>query len=51
MSEQVAVAADRVGYFRQENGEEGQYVGEPHEAVQRNRGQKRRDSLAAEGGV
>lgn len=50
--EQVAVAADRVGYFRRENGEEGQYVdGESEEAVERDRERKRRESRAVAGDV
>lgn len=50
--EQVAVAADRVGYFRRENGEEGQYVdGESDEAVERDRERKRRRSRTVAGAV
>ncbi|GAB0491361.1 hypothetical protein MMPV_002614 [Pyropia vietnamensis] len=46
--EQVAVAADHVGYFRRENGEEGQYLGESPETMERDREQKRRESQRGE---
>lgn len=49
--EQVAVAADRVGYFRRETGEEGRHVREPQEAVLRVRDRKRRESRAEVGDV
>lgn len=44
--EQLAVAADRVGLFRRENGEEGQYVGEPRGVEAKHRAARRRESHA-----